>query len=272
MAMIQCARHGLCPVTMVCRHIKEAVARSKTAEFYHICLDEFFAPYVCVCPDCSDQYGIPSQVNAEDVMQEFQLICGNCFDDWLQTVTRSSETRQLLADWIHQAPQRASEVARLLADSGIDQETITKELAVKVMKAEPGTSMLPTFDPRKERGVSPMLAARMSYAGTISDNLEKWLSVREISKQINSKKIRKVFDSLKNHWVNSAPAIFREDQISIFGISRGNENDITFLVWNQEDEQEPQIFRYFGQSESIFANLNAFLEWTLFHDSGCEEI
>lgn len=172
------------------------------------------------------------------------------------------KTKQLIEKWISLAPRRAEEVARILAEAGIKKEVIEKELAVKTTKPKLDVEAISTFSSERQRLLSPMLSARMEFAGTISDGSEKWLDAKEVSRQVLSKKAQKTLANLRNNWENSAPAKFHDDQISIFGISRDNFSDITLLVWEDESPgAEPKLYRYFGQSEAIFENLDAFLEW-----------
>lgn len=169
-------------------------------------------------------------------------------------------THKLLDAWVQSAPKRNAGVFEILADSGMDDAEIEKELAIKLAKPEPGCTQLPTFDPSVSRPVSPMLAQRMAYAGTICGGFEKWLGPKDMQKAMATKKVLSAFASLKAHWENSAPARLRPDQLALF--AQGDEPDVmTFLAWESSTAEEPKLIRYHGQRERVFKDLDAFLKW-----------
>ncbi len=129
---------------------------------------------------------------------------------------KPTTTHELLDAWVRSAPKRNEEVFKLLADIGMDRAEIEKELAIKLAKPEPKCTHIPTFDPSVSRPVSPMLAQRMAYAGTIRNSFEKWLGPKDMQKAMTTKKVLSTFASLKAHWDNSAPARLRCDQLALF--------------------------------------------------------
>lgn len=171
----------------------------------------------------------------------------------------STTTRKLLDAWVQSAPKRNAEVFQLLADSGLDRTEIENELAIKLAKPEPGCTCIPTFDPSVSRPLSPMLAQRMAYAGTIRNGFEKWLGPKDMQKAMATKKVLSTFASLKAHWENSAPARLKADQLALF--AQAEEADVTLLAWESETAEEPKLIRYHGHSERVFKHLDAFLKW-----------
>lgn len=172
-----------------------------------------------------------------------------------------SNTHRLLKAWIESAPKRAEEVFKILADSGIDRATIEKELAIKVAKPDKELTGIPTFDPSRSQAFSPMLKARMEYAGTISDGTERWLGIKDMQKSMSSKRILRVFASLKENWENSAPARLDSSRLALFGFSPDRVEDLTLLAWEKDFQQEPRVVRYSGHNEQVFKNLDEFLRW-----------
>jgi hypothetical protein len=174
----------------------------------------------------------------------------------------SDVTTKLLQKWADSAPQRAERVARELRKVGVDERFIKKMLHVKLKLAKPKAlpPELPTFDPKVKRTLTPMLEARFRFAGTLSDDTERWLGPEDMKKLMISAKGLKNFKSFKNHWEGSAPNKFPESRVSLFGVGYIPDN-WTYLVWPASGSKEPALYRYVGQEESIFADLNAFLKW-----------
>ena len=172
-----------------------------------------------------------------------------------------SKTEDLLRKWIETAPQRAAETARLLREEGMEDDEIEAELKIKVGKPEAPLQDIPTFDPKVTRPLSPMLQDRFKLAGPINDAGEKWLSLKDMRKAMSSGKVLKHFKSHKEHWENSAPALFAPSQLALFAVEQDAEENQTYLVWPSDKIIEPKIYRYFDRTEHIFENLNAFLEW-----------
>jgi len=173
----------------------------------------------------------------------------------------TSKTFKLLQAWVQSAPKRAEEVAKLLADSGIDAAALEKELALKVAKPEPPSATLPTFDPALTRPCSPMLAERLRFAGTIGDSTEKWPGLKDMQKAMATKRIQGAIKSLREYWENSAPARYAPGQLGLFAYSVDEETDLTLLVWEDDQDAELKLVRYQRQSERVHKHLDAFLKW-----------
>ncbi|ASZ10727.1 hypothetical protein CK934_06915 [Chitinophaga sp. MD30] len=62
----------------------------------------------------------------------------------------------------------------------------------------------------------------------------------------------------------SAPALFPDEQLSVFSLVNEGRDGITFLVWNKQEE--PECWRYSGTQEQRFANLSLFLDWFNEHE------
>jgi hypothetical protein len=86
MAMIQCEKHGLSFVSLVCEHIIQAVECHQQCQRLQICLDEFFAPCVWVCKDCYKEYRNLEDIDLDHALDRLKLLCGKCFDEWNVTI------------------------------------------------------------------------------------------------------------------------------------------------------------------------------------------
>jgi hypothetical protein len=167
----------------------------------------------------------------------------------------------LIKKWINLTPQRNLEVFKILKDSGIDEKTIEAELQIKISKPQK-LDALPTFSEHKKRDLSPMLSERFSFAGTIKDGTETWLSQKDMTRAVISKKNLKTLESLHKNWEGSVPQKYSADQVGIFSIQPDQPENITLLVWT-DSSIEPMLVRYNGQNESKFLNLEKFLEWAV---------
>lgn len=176
------------------------------------------------------------------------------------------DIESLLKVWVDATPKRQAKVSQILRDAGLDETTIQRELKIKVAKPGLGVKAVPTFESTVWRNLSPMLATRFRFAGTIKDGPEKWLNVQEMEKAMRDPKILRVFRSLAEHWENSAPALYNRERITLFSYEIGAEENQTYLIWPESENLEPKIYRYSGQSEHIFDNFAEFLRWSINSD------
>jgi hypothetical protein len=176
-------------------------------------------------------------------------------------------TDQLLKRWVDGWEKRAAKVRALLKAAGLDDESIDSELKLRVGKPEP-VRQVPTLEAGVRHRPTPMLEARFHFAGTIRDATEKWLGPAEMDKARANKKLMKHFTSHHDHWTGSAPAVIPKERLSLFAYDVGAEENQTYLVWPERGGGEPQVWRYHGQNERRFKDLDKFLAWAA--DSGDE--
>jgi len=153
-------------------------------------------------------------------------------------------------------PRRQQSAERLMADLGID-ETLSLEIA-----APEQVSRLPSFDSQTHHIISPMLAARFGYAGMYKTGQSIWLSPSQMQVQMIADEVRSVHRSLREHWEGSAPAVFPDSQLTLFGITEGVPESLTYLIW-REGQMEPDVCVYSGLNQHRFANLSEYLTWVL---------
>lgn len=89
---------------------------------------------------------------------------------------------------------------------------------------------------------------------------EKWLAISEMEKALDNKKLLKSINNTKDHWENSAPSIYPFNQLTLFGIVVGEEENQIYLVWPKNETDEPEVWEYSGLNEHKHENLAQYLE------------
>ena len=179
-----------------------------------------------------------------------------------------SETMALLERWVTSAPQRAERVAQAFRDAGLDDSEIAHELRLRVSRPAATGDAVATFDPAVTRAPSPMLRARLAYAGTIRDGTVCWPDLAGMAKAVQRPGLRRTFASMAEHWEGSAPATVPAGRLSVFAYSPSEPDELTLLVWpdaaasvEPAASEEPSVALYAGQSETRFATIVEFLRW-----------
>jgi hypothetical protein len=147
-------------------------------------------------------------------------------------------------------------VERRLAESG----TIV-DLPLLVDPPVP-VEEIPTFEPGTKRFLSSMLKARFEYASAITRLGEVWLGLPQTGETIQSDSVQTTFSSHRRHWQDSAPMRFPPKDISLFAITPGVPQNLTYLVWN-DGRDEPELWRYQGMNSRSFKDLRDYLRWVL---------
>lgn len=126
---------------------------------------------------------------------------------------------------------------------------------------------IPTFDSGTRKNLSPMLRDRMESAGEIRRGYDLWLDAEGMQRHILSDYVQSLHQSLRTHWERSAPMLFPDDHLGLFGVSPGDPSALTYLVWTNDRPKkqglEPQLWLYSGMSEVKFADLAELLRWCL---------
>ena len=146
---------------------------------------------------------------------------------------------------------------KLLIESGLEPVTCSQTLGPVAHVTD-----LPTLDVSTRRSVTPALSRRFAFCGRWRRFDEVWLSVKQMETVARNRDFKRHFKAKQQHWNESAPAVIPPDRLSVFSVSSHAEGDYTFLVWPDSSRVvEPELWRYHGQSESRFKNLEAFLRW-----------
>ena len=153
-------------------------------------------------------------------------------------------------------PRRKKAAEQLMRQAGI-QDSL--ELAISPRES---VSELPTFDRKISRQLSPMLKARFDYAGSWRMGQEIWLSATEMPSYLKRRAVRQCHRALRDQWEGSAPMVFSDRCLSLFGVTEYVPEDLVYLAW-REKEREPEVWVYEGMESHNFANLEEYLRWRL---------
>ncbi|MDA3804474.1 hypothetical protein [Clavibacter sp. CT19] len=155
-------------------------------------------------------------------------------------------------------PRRARETKRLLLQSGMSEESI--DAALTITTGQPSKEIfneLPILD-GTWRPLTPMLRARYSFASSIRDMTWTFPSLKESRAIISRRTFSQAVAAHEGHWEGSAPAQFDRGRLSLCAFASLADGDLAYLVWGEE--QEPEVWAYFGQSETRHESMLHFVE------------
>lgn len=131
---------------------------------------------------------------------------------------------------------------------------LTCEIAVPV-------KAIPTFQQDTVRHPSPMLEARFRFGSTCQVGCDTWLGADEMKLWMSNPEVMTYHDSLRRLWTNSAPMLYPDEQLSLFGRTEDVPDSLIYLVWGTN--VEPEIWSYSGTQQIRYPNLVAYLRWCL---------
>jgi hypothetical protein len=168
----------------------------------------------------------------------------------------ATQIRTLLDALKADFPLLKDELATLMKGYGIEEP-----VSLEIEPAE-AVQTIPTFRPGRNRQVSPMLKASYDYAGAWNWAGDLWLGVSEMPRRMRSRSVKSYHRALRENWEGSAPMLFPDERLSLFGVCDGVPDNLTYLVWG-ESEAEPELWRYAGLESYRFKDLSEFLTWCL---------
>ncbi|MDO1517274.1 MULTISPECIES: hypothetical protein [unclassified Neisseria] len=172
-----------------------------------------------------------------------------------------TELTALLQKYKEDYELRKCEVVKEAIACGMTEEDVSPFIdKQKIKKSTNNIDTMPTLAKGIEKILSPLLVERFQFAGNWMDIGEQFLGIEELKKLIASKNFQKWLRSMRENWEGSAPNLYQDDQLSVFSIIDKNNGNYSLLVWI-ENETEPEVWRYFGQSEQKFKNLTTYFEW-----------
>jgi hypothetical protein len=121
---------------------------------------------------------------------------------------------------------------------------------------------IPTFSAPQSQVPSVMLRARFDYAGTWDTGWHRWLSPLDMSERMIAHEILLHHRALRDHYEGSAPMIFPDSQLTLFGVTEGVPDTLIYLVWIPDNE-EPELWSYDNYEFQRFATLEEYLAWYL---------
>lgn len=161
----------------------------------------------------------------------------------------------VIARW----PERNKELAELLGQPIPEGATEPFGDSFRLCVSPPNqVTSVPTFYHGTYRAPSEMLRARFEHSGHWQVGLERWLTPSEMASWIASEEVEATHHALRGYWENSAPMIFPDDRLGLFGVTEGVPEDLVYLAWADSDD-EPEIWEYVGQSARRFTNLEHYL-------------
>ncbi|UCJ06296.1 hypothetical protein KTO58_21875 [Chitinophaga pendula] len=165
--------------------------------------------------------------------------------------------------------ERMAAMTDVFAAEGYGEEEAKKAaraaLKVGVKKAEEHNGYICTLQQEVHRPLSAMLRERFAHSGGWQHHSgEYWLGMGEIVTAILQPSFDKLIKGYRKQRKQSAPALFPDEQLSVFSLVNEGRDGITFLVWNKQEE--PECWRYSGTQEQRFANLSLFLDWFNEHE------
>lgn len=154
---------------------------------------------------------------------------------------------------------RAKDVGALLAilrDENARERDRTRAQKIRAPEKLPGR--VPTLD-GGGRPFSPMLRARFAFAGRWENAIlgQTWLSASEMARATKRAAFRKEVALRRESWTHSIVAKRPLDRLTLFAID-ADDGDATYLVWGPS--AEPKVLQFAGASETLYANLAAYLD------------
>lgn len=126
----------------------------------------------------------------------------------------------------------------------------------------PITQGIPTLEQGSFRAATPMIEARFTFAGRWTDagGGQTWLGIGDMQAVWTDERIMRQIRSKRDFWEGSAPATVEWRKLTLFGLDI-DEEDHTYLVWNDQIDEEPAVWIYSGQSERKFKNMMNYLKY-----------
>jgi hypothetical protein len=122
-----------------------------------------------------------------------------------------------------------------------------------------GVARIPTFEAGVSLALSPMLEARFGFASAIYIDTDTWLNTTEMLSWTRKRAVKSYHRSLRENWDDSAPMLYSDSQLSLFGITEDVPDSLVYLVWT--GSTEPEIWLYSGMQHNRFTTLRDYFEW-----------
>lgn len=161
------------------------------------------------------------------------------------------------------AAARAAALEKLLKESGLDDDAIAPLMVLRIDGPEPFDKGIPTLAKGVYRRPTPMIAARFEYAGRWIEPGLEWLSVADMEHAVADRTVQSSIESHRRHWVGSAPAVVPPERLTLYGIMGEAKEDQTYLVWQEDDSLEPEVWDYSGHNQNIHENIEKYIQWII---------
>ena len=166
----------------------------------------------------------------------------------------TTKVSRLLGQYITSLPERQRRMRERSPDL---KEEFSR---FKVDPPESPVASLSTLDPKVARPLSRQLHDWYAITGTLVESSWRYLSPSEIKSAVKSTRVKKIVASHREYWDDSAAMQFPNSQLSVFAfIGHPDDGDLLYLVWPKADSVEPAVWEYFGQSETRYKDLSAYI-------------
>lgn len=124
------------------------------------------------------------------------------------------------------------------------------------------TQSIQTLDDNITRPLSTMLKARFEYVSLwVNAHLDQnWLGPDEIKNSKNDPVLMQWLNLRLENWEHLPPATTDKSCVAIFGYNP-YEPEETYLVWANNEKEEPEVWRYFGADYKFFKNIESFFAY-----------
>jgi hypothetical protein len=122
--------------------------------------------------------------------------------------------------------------------------------------ASEAKEFVPTLKNNFSRVASPMLKTRFTYAARWEKATygHTWLSLDDMAQLWTDASLRSAVDVRKEHWLDSPPATYHANELSLFAVDRMGGEEI-YLIWPPSVGDEPKVVAYFLDDRRDFENL-----------------
>lgn len=129
-------------------------------------------------------------------------------------------------------------------------------------KSSKSHEKIQTLDDNITRSITPMLEARFNYSALwINAYLDQnWLGLDDIKNYKNDAVLMEWIRLRLENWDHLPPATVKKSCVAIFGYNP-YEPEETYLVWPEDLDGEPAVWRYYGADYKFFKNLDSFLTY-----------
>jgi hypothetical protein len=197
-------------------------------------------------PRCEEQRTFRGQLRTDTSNEEGaqELI-------WKRNVSNST-VHDLLDAISANFPRFRAAVLQLSSSPDIEEDM---QLVIKPARK---LTRVSTFERGVFQTLTPMLKSRFEYASRIRHGLDIWLSQRQMTAWMHKRTIRSMHRSRRTYWLGSAPNLYPDSQLSLFGITLDVPQNATYLVWDGEGK-EPRVWSSSGMDADEYDNLEEYL-------------
>ena len=84
MAIIDCNKHGVCGVSLLCEHLSNALATQRQTSVERHETNDVVAKSIFLCVECSTTLKLSNGEPTDQLLDTLTPVCGKCFREWQQ--------------------------------------------------------------------------------------------------------------------------------------------------------------------------------------------